>query len=283
MTISSMNVSDEMKKIEEAKAYVLSLCAPFPKNVLTLGSGLAGVVDEMEIEKEVSFRSIPHFKTSSVIGHNNRIVTGKLGGVRIACMQGRIHYYEGYTPWEVVFPFRVLGQAGAELFFLTNASGGMHPRYTPGQLVSVKDHINFTGFNPLIGPNIEALGPRFNDMTEAYDKEVRSLLQQESKKIGYALEEGVYVGLHGPSFETPTEIDMYRKMGGDLVGMSTVPEVIALRHMGKKVVALSCVSNLAAGMDGSNLDHNSVLDAVKVSHKVLIQLVSGVVAKRGNQ
>jgi purine-nucleoside phosphorylase len=278
-----MNVKDELKKIEEAKDYLLSVFSTFPKAVLALGSGLAGVVDEMQIEKEIAFRSIPHFKTSSVLGHNNRILTGRLGGVRMAVMQGRIHYYEGYTPWEVVFPVRALAQAGAEMFFLTNAAGGMHLRYTPGQLVSVKDHINFTGYNPLIGPNLEPLGPRFNDMTEAYDKELRFLLQQEAKRIGYVLEEGVYVGLHGPSFETPTEIEMYRKMGGDLVGMSTVPEVIALRHMNKKVVTLSCVSNLAAGMEGANLDHNSVLDAVKVSHSVLVKLVSGVVAKKGMQ
>jgi purine-nucleoside phosphorylase len=201
-----------------------------------------------------------------VEGHSGRIVAGLLGGVPVVVMQGRVHYYEGYSPQQVTFPMRVLGRLGIETVILTNAAGGINSNYAIGDLVLLADHINMLGFNPLIGPNEARFGSspksglRFFDMTEAYSVELRGLAQEAARGGGFALHEGVYLATSGPSFETPAEIRAFRALGADLVGMSTVPETIVARHMGMGVLGISCVTNLAAGIQGKPLDHYEVLE-----------------------
>ncbi len=260
--------------VDEAVALLRQRCENFPEVVLTLGSGLSGFIDSMEKEVEIPYSQIPNFKTSTVQGHAGKLVIGNLNGSRVACMQGRLHFYEGHSMSDVVFPFRVFAKAGAKLFVLTNAAGGLHAHMVPSDLVLLKDHINLMGTNPLIGPNDEHLGPRFPDLSNLYDARLNSILLQTAKKLGVKLGEGVYVGIHGPSFETPAEIRAYRQMGGDLVGMSTVPEAIAIRHMGKKVVVISCVTNLAAGVTSEPPNHAEVLENAKKSYVSLEKLLT---------
>jgi purine-nucleoside phosphorylase len=227
----------------------------------------------------VPYGEIPHFPRSTVEGHSGRIVAGLLGGAPVIVMQGRVHYYEGYTPQQVTFPMRVLGRLGIEAVVLTNAAGGINSNYQIGDLVLLSDHINYLGFNPLIGANEARFGDgtktglRFFDMTEAYSVELRALAQQAAKADGpargRALHEGVYLATSGPSFETPAEIRAFRSMGADLVGMSTVPETIVARHMGIRVLGISCVTNLAAGISATQLSHQEVFEAgSKVQHRL---------------
>jgi purine-nucleoside phosphorylase len=242
-----------------------------PQIGIVLGSGLGAVAEAVESPVYVPYGEIPHFPQSTVEGHSGRIVAGLLGGVPVIVMQGRVHYYEGYTPQQVTFPMRVLGQLGLETVILTNASGGINSNYHVGQLVLLSDHINLLGFNPLVGPNEPRFGTRpdtglrFFDMTEAYSIELRSLAQEAvrgaSEMGGEALHEGVYLAVSGPSFETPAEIRAFRSLGADLVGMSTVPETIVARHMGMRVLGISCVTNLAAGISATHLSHEEVFEA----------------------
>lgn len=262
-----------MKQIEEAKREILKRCPSFPRGLIVLGSGLGSLLNEMEIENEISFDEIPHFKKATVAGHSGKLVVGKLGNARVACLQGRLHYYEGYSMQEVVFPFRVLAQTGAEVFFLTNAAGGVHPEMNPGDLMLVTDHLNCMGSNPLIGKNEDGLGPRFPDMSEVYNSELGKILLNIAKQQNLSLRKGVYAAVHGPSYETPAEVQMMKKLGADVIGMSTVPEAIALNHMGKKVVAVSCITNLAAGVSKSALDHEEVLVVAKKVQKSFGYLV----------
>jgi purine-nucleoside phosphorylase len=251
------------EKLNEAKRFVQSKVSTFPDFLIVLGSGLSNLLNEIQVETEIPYQDIPHVAQTSVEGHVSRLVVGKLGGVRVACMQGRLHFYEGLKMEEVVFPFRVFGMCGAKVFFLTNAAGALHPDMLPADLVLIKDHINLMGTNPLVGKNLDSLGTRFPDMTHLYDPELRGIVSQTAKKLAMELREGIYVGLHGPSYETPAEIRMYQTLGGDVVGMSTVPEAIALHHMGKRVVAVSCVTNLAAGVSPTPLEHSEVLETAK--------------------
>ncbi|NBX68837.1 MAG: purine-nucleoside phosphorylase [Proteobacteria bacterium] len=253
----------QFEKLEEARKFVVEKIEEFPKFLIVLGSGLANILNELEVETEISYSDIPHLAQTTVEGHVSRLVVGRLGGTRVACMQGRLHFYEGLKMDEVVFPFRVFALAGAQVFFLTNAAGGLHPSMKPADLVLIKDHLNLMGTNPLVGKNIAELGPRFPDMTHLYDPELRKIVRDTSKQLKIELGEGVYVGLHGPSYETPAEIKMYTLLGGDVVGMSTVPEAIALHHMGKRIVAISCVTNLAAGVSPTPLEHAEVLETAK--------------------
>lgn len=268
-----------LNKLGEAKAKVLKVVPNFPRHLLVLGSGLNSVLDEMTIESELSFGDIPHFQASTVQGHQGKLVVGSLRGSRIACMRGRLHYYEGYSLTDVVFPFRVFAACGAEEFFLTNAAGSLRPDCPAGSLVMITDHINFLAHNPLRGPNEEKLGTRFPDMTEVYAKDLRLKLRQTATELGIDLREGIYLANSGPSFETPAEVRMYRMLGADLVGMSTVPEAIALRHLGKKVVAVSCASNLAAGLSDAPLSHEEVMVAGKMVEKKFRDLVAGYYAR----
>ena len=246
-----------------------------PKIGIVLGSGLGAVAEAVESPVYVPYGEIPNFPQSTVEGHSGRIVAGTLGGVPVVVMQGRVHYYEGYTPQQVTFPMRVLGQLGLETVLLTNAAGGINSNYRVGQLVLIADHINLMGFNPLIGPNEPRFGSRpntglrFFDMTEAYALELRGLAQEIARSEGGALHEGVYLAVTGPSFETPAEIRAFRTLGADLVGMSTVPETIVARHMGMRVLGISCVTNLAAGISATHLSHEEVFEAgSKVQHQL---------------
>jgi len=238
-----------------------------PRVAIVLGSGLGAVADAVASPIFVPYGEIPHFPQSTVEGHSGRIVAGMLGGAPVIVMQGRVHFYEGYTPLEVTFPMRVLGRLGVRTAVLTNAAGGIRPGMQVGELVLLADHINALGFNPLIGPNEarfgdgRATGLRFFDMTEAYSKPLRTLAQEAAIAEGFALSEGVYLATTGPSFETPAEIRAFRMQGADLVGMSTVPETIVARHMGINVLGISCVTNLAAGISPTPLSHQEVFEA----------------------
>jgi purine-nucleoside phosphorylase len=246
-----------------------------PKLAIVLGSGLGAVAEAIESSIFVPYAEIPHFPQSTVEGHSGRIVSGILNGIPVLVMQGRVHYYEGYTPAQVTFPMRVLGQLGIETVILTNAAGGINPNYQIGDLVLLADHINLLGFNPLIGPNEPRFGRspqtglRFFDMTQAYSVELRSHAQAAARADGFVMHEGVYLATSGPSFETPAEIKAFRTLGADLVGMSTVPETIVARHMGIQVLGISCVTNLAAGISATHLSHQEVFETgSRVQHRL---------------
>jgi len=270
-----------LEKLNEAKKYLLSQCKSFPETVVVLGSGMATVLSEMQVEEEISFDQIPHVPGVTVQGHVGKLKIGKLDDRPIAVLQGRLHYYEGHSIQTVVFPFRAIALAGAKTFVLTNAAGGMNPSLKPASLLLVKDHINAMGVNPLTGPNIEELGPRFPDMTYLYDPEIRRIIQAAAKDLRIDLPQGVYVAIHGPSYETPAEIQMYRQWGGDVVGMSTVPEAIALHHMGRRVAAVSCITNMGAGLTGETMNHQEVLDNAKQTHSSLSALLRASIRMMG--
>jgi purine-nucleoside phosphorylase len=260
---------------EAAEFLLTKLGGLSPRIGIVLGSGLGAVAEAVESPVFVPYGKIPHFPQSTVEGHSGRIVVGLLGGVPVVVMQGRVHYYEGYTPQQVTFPMRVLGRLGLKTVILTNAAGGINANYTLGDLVLLSDHINALGFNPLIGPNEPRFGDgqrtglRFFDMTTAYSVELRCLAQAAARSEGYALHEGVYLATSGPSFETPAEIRAFRTLGADLVGMSTVPETIVARHMGLGVLGISCVTNLAAGISATQLSHEEVFETgSRVQHQL---------------
>ena len=265
------------ERLIEAKRGLLDRCPNFPKTLVVLGSGLGSFLDDLTIEREISYNEIPHFKSSTVAGHAGRLVIAKHGDHRIACMQGRLHTYEGYSFADVVFPFRTFALAGAEQFLLTNAAGGLNPDFHPGELVLIRDHINLMGSNPLSGPNIEQLGPRFPDMTQVYDVKLNQIILDSALKLKLEMKQGVYVALEGPCYETPSEVKMYRMFGGDMIGMSTVPEALALRHMGKRVAGISCVTNPAAGVSKTPLSHEEVLETANRVRAVFASLLLEVV------
>lgn len=225
-----------------------------------LGSGLGGFADAVEDAVEIPYGELPGWPGSTAVGHAGTLVVGRFGGVTVAVMKGRAHLYEGVPPAKVVFGVRVLGRLGIESLVLTNACGALDAAVEPGTLVAISDHLNLQGSSPLVGTNDETLGPRFPDMSDAYDPAYRELAQAAAARLGLALGEGVYAAWLGPAFETPAEIRMLRTLGADLVGMSTVPEVLAARHMGIRCLALSCVTNAAAGVLPEPIDHERVLE-----------------------
>jgi purine-nucleoside phosphorylase len=251
---------DVFPRAESAAAFVLSQTKLRPQIGLVLGSGLGAFADELTKAVRIPYAQIPSFPRSTAIGHAGQLVVGKAGDVPVAVMQGRVHLYEGYTASEVAFPVRVLGRMGVRAVILTNAAGGINTEYGQGALVMIRDHINLQGQNPLVGANDDRLGPRFPDMSYTYAKRYREIALEEAKKLSIPPREGVYVGLLGPSYETPAEIRYLRTIGADLVGMSTVPEAIAARHMGMNVLAISCVTNMAAGILDQPLAHEEVLE-----------------------
>jgi purine-nucleoside phosphorylase len=253
-------MDDSFNRAESAAAFILGQTKLRPEIGIVLGSGLGAFADELTEAVRIPYAQIPSFPPSSAIGHAGQMVIGKASGVPLAAMQGRVHLYEGYSASEVAFPTRVFARMGIRAVILTNAAGGINLDYNQGALVVISDHINLQGQNPLVGANEERFGPRFPDMTQAYWKPYRELALAASRKLGKAVYEGVYAALLGPSYETPAEIRYLRTIGADLVGMSTVPEVIAARHMGIKVLAISCVTNMAAGILDKPLDHNEVLE-----------------------
>ena len=267
-------------QVSEAAAFLRLMLGPAqPRVAIVLGSGLGAVADAVTEPVAVPYSAIPHFPRSTVEGHSGQIVAGSLGGVPVIVMQGRVHFYEGYSPLEVTFPMRVLGALGIRAVVLTNAAGGIAEGYRTGQLVALSDHINLMGWNPLVGPNEARFGYRpgaglrFFDMTEAYSKRLRALAREAAAEEGFALAEGVYVAVSGPSFETPAEIRAFRGMGATLVGMSTVPETIVARHMGLEVLGLSCVTNLAAGLGTTALSHEEVFAAGRQVEQRLASLL----------
>lgn len=256
-------MTDLFQHAEEAAKYIRAKCPLRPLIAIVLGSGLGDFADEVANAVKIDFADIPHFARSTAIGHAGRLVLGKIGSSAVVIMQGRIHLYEGYPASAVAFPIRVFARLGVKAAILTNAAGGINLDYGQGRLVVIQDHINLQGQNPLVGAEDERLGSRFIDMTEAYSRGYRRLALDAAKKLGIEAPEGVYAGLLGPSYETPAEIRYLRAIGADLVGMSTVPEVIVARQMGIKVLAISCVTNMAAGILDQPLNHAEVLETGK--------------------
>jgi purine-nucleoside phosphorylase len=263
--------SDEFARATRAAKFILGKTRLRPRVAIVLGSGLGDFAEGLGRAVRIPYAKIPHFPRSSVVGHAGRLVVGRSGDVPVAAMQGRVHFYEGYSAREVVFPVRVLARMGVRAIVFTNAAGGIDPSYGQGALVVLRDHINMQGTNPLIGANDERFGPRFPDMTEAYTKSFRAAALEEARRLAIGAHEGVYAAMQGPSYETPAEIRALRTLGADLVGMSTVPEVIAARQMGLGVLAISCVTNMAAGILDRPIDHAEVL---RVGEQVKWQFVA---------
>jgi purine-nucleoside phosphorylase len=270
---------NEFARAERAAKTILSKTKLRPTIALVLGSGLGAFADELADATRIPYEKIPGFPRSTAIGHAGRLVIGKVGHVVVAAMQGRVHLYEGYSAREVTFPMRVFGRMGIRAAILTNAAGGINLDYHEGALVSISDHINLQGANPLIGPNDERFGLRFPDMTQAYWKPYREMALVEAKRLGIELQEGVYAALAGPSYETLAEIRYLRAIGADLVGMSTVPEVIAARHMGIRVLGISCVTNMAAGVLDRPLVHTEVLETGERVKSQFIGLLRAVIPR----
>jgi len=271
-----MAIADVFLQADTAAQYLLAQTSLRPRIGLVLGSGLGAFADRLTDATRIPYLQIHAFPQSTAIGHAGQMVIGKAGNVPVAAMQGRVHLYEGYTAQEVAFPMRVLGRMGIRAVVITNAAGGINLKYQQGALVLIKDHINLQGVNPLVGPNDDRFGLRFPDMTQCYWKPYAQAAQEEASKIGIALEDGVYAGLLGPSYETPAEIRYLRAIGADLVGMSTIAEVIAARHMGIKVLAISCVTNMAAGILDQILSHQEVMETgekVRGMFEALLQAV----------
>jgi purine-nucleoside phosphorylase len=254
------SAQDLFTRTETAAAFVHSRTKLRPQIGLVLGSGLGAFADELTAAVRIAYAQIPTFPHSTAIGHAGQLVIGKTGDVPVAVMQGRVHLYEGYSAGEVAFPVRVLGRMGVRAVILTNAAGGINLEYGQGALVMIRDHINLQGQNPLVGANDERIGARFPDMSYTYTKRYREIALEEAKKLSIPPREGIYAALLGPSYETPAEIRYLRTIGADLVGMSTVPEAIAARHMGMSVLAISCVTNMAAGILDQALAHDEVLE-----------------------
>ena len=229
-----------------------------PEVAIVLGSGLGDYANDIKVECEIDYKEIEGFPVSTVPGHAGKFIFGYVGDVKVVCMKGRVHYYEGYPISDVVLPTRLMRMLGARILFLTNASGGINPSFTAGDFMMLTDHVSIWAPNPLIGPNIDELGTRFPDMTHVYDADLRKIIEETAAKEGIGLKQGVYAQLTGPSFESPAEIKLLHKLGVDAVGMSTVVEAIAANHMGMKICGISCVCNLAAGMTDNPLTHEEV-------------------------
>ena len=270
---------DEYAKATQAADYIRSRAKVEPKIALVLGSGLGPFADGITDAVRLPYTEIPHFPCPTAVGHAGKLVVGKVGDVPVAAMQGRVHFYEGLPLRDVIFPMRVFGQLGVKAAIITNAAGGINTSYQQGALVVLSDHINLQGSNPLIGPNDDRFGPRFPDMSRVYWKPYRQAALEEAKKIGISVYEGVYLAVSGPSYETPAEIRAFRTMGADVVGMSTVSEVIAASHMGIRVLAISCVTNMAAGILDQPLDHKEVLETGERVKGAFMQLLNGVIPR----
>ena len=268
-----------MKKIKEAAEFLEKRVDIEPDLGLILGSGLGILADEIEQAKKIKYEDIPHFPTSTVAGHAGRLVIGELEGKKVVAMQGRFHYYEGYSMTEITIPVRVMKKLGINNLLVTNAAGGINMDFNAGELMIIADHINFMGDNPLRGENLDELGPRFPDMSEAYSENLIELAEEVSSIQGILTRKGVYIGVHGPSYETPSEIRYFRRIGADAVGMSTVPEVIVANHMGLKVLGISCITNMAAGVLAEPLSHEDVVEIADKVKPKFIKLIRGIIKK----
>lgn len=280
------------EKAAEAAEFIKTKFMGDVKTAIVLGSGLGGFADELENALVIPYDEIPGFVRSTVEGHAGQLVVGEIGGVKVLAQQGRFHYYEGYEMEQVMLPVRTFGVMGIENLILTNAAGSLNSDMGPGSLMLIGDHLNCIGVNPLRGPNDKRFGARFPDMTEVYDREFQQIAEAEAKAIAQErfengtdsehtdfLNIGTYCALSGPTYETPAEIRMYRLLGADVVGMSTVPEAIAARHMGMRVLGVSCITNLAAGMSGELIDHSHVMDTGAGASAVFGELVRRIIRK----
>lgn len=272
-------MTDQFTLADQAAQLILQRTPLQPKIGLVLGSGLGAFADSLTESIRVPYSEIPSFPQSTAIGHAGRMVIGKAGGVPVAAMQGRVHQYEGYSAQQVAFPIRVFGRMGIKSVILTNAAGGINLSYSQGALVLLSDHINLQGTNPLVGSNDDRFGVRFPDMTHTYSHAYRKIALEEAGKLNITLHEGVYAALLGPSYETPAEIEYLRRIGADLVGMSTVAEVIAARHMGLNVLAISCVTNMAAGIIDQPLSHAEVMETGERVRTVFESLLKAVLPR----
>ncbi len=277
------SAASEFARAEKAAKFILAKTKLRPKIALVLGSGLGAFADEFGGAVRIPYPRIPHFPRSTAIGHAGQLVVGKVGDVAVAGMQGRVHLYEGYSVKEVAFPMRVFARMGVKAVILTNAAGGINREFSQGCLVALRDHLNLQGVNPLSGPNDERFGPRFPDMTKAYEPGFRAMAMEEGKRLGIAMHEGVYAALAGPSYETPAEIRYLRTIGADLVGMSTVPEVIAAHHMGIKVLGISCVTNMAAGILDQPISHLEVLETGERVKSQFVALLRAVIPRMAKE
>jgi len=267
--------ASEFLQADKAAKFILSKTNLRPKIALILGSGLGAFADEFSSATQIPYAKIPNFPRSTAIGHAGQLVLGKVDGISVAGMQGRVHLYEGYSARQVAFPVRVFARMGVKAIIVTNAAGGINLNYSEGALVALRDHINLQSANPLIGPNDERFGPRFPDVTSAYDPDFRRFVSEAGRKLKLNLHQGVYLALSGPNYETPSEIHAFRTLGADLVGMSTVPEVLAARHSGIRVLGISCVTNMAAGITGKTLTAEEVFaTGARVKHQFIALLKS---------
>ncbi|WP_350344706.1 purine-nucleoside phosphorylase [Proteinivorax tanatarense] len=264
---------EEMVKLQQAKQFIADKIDFVPEVGLILGSGLGVLAEEIEESVKIPYSEIPNFPVSTVSGHAGQLVLGRLGGKNVIAMQGRFHFYEGYRQQELTLPVRVMRLLGTEKVIITNAAGGVNKDFKVGQLMLIEDHINLTGSNPLIGKNLDHLGPRFPDMSQAYNPELKKIADDAAQKLDINLRKGVYAGFSGPNYETPSEIKMCRKLGADAAGMSTVPEVTVAVHCGMEVLGISCITNMAAGILDVKLDHKEVIEVTQKVRKDFIKLV----------
>lgn len=273
-----MNNQDYLAAIHAAAAAIRAACGG-AEIAVVLGSGLGDYAEALEDAKSIAYADIPGFPTSTAPGHAGRWHCGLLHGKRVCMMQGRLHAYEGYDMRQVTFPMRVMKELGVKTLILTNAAGGVNTSFAPGDLMLIKDFINLSGKNPLIGPNLDELGPRFPDMSHAYDVKLQQLTEDVAQKLGISLKKGIYCWLNGPTYETPSEIKMVRVLGADAVGMSTAPETIVARHAGMDVLGISCITNMAAGILDQPLSHQEVMETGAKVKDTFRALIDGVIAQ----
>ena len=274
-----MNPDRYFETVNETAAWLRERGAGTPDVAIVLGSGLGDFADALQEGRTTPYGDIPHWPATSVVGHAGRLALGSLAGRRVATLSGRVHFYEGHAMSTVTFATRVLGTLGVRTLILTNAAGGINVAFEPGTLMLIEDHINLLGTNPLIGPNDERFGPRFPDMSEVYSTRLRTLAAEAAASQGLSLARGIYVAVHGPSYETPAEIRFLRAIGADAVGMSTVPEAIVARHMGIEVLGISCITNAAAGVLPKPLVHDEVMEVAKRVRTRFSKLLEGVVER----
>lgn len=272
-------LSDSYSRAENAARTIRARTAVDAKIAIVLGSGLGGFADEFQDSVSLPYREIPGFVSSTAEGHVGSLVIGKVGAVPVMAMQGRVHSYEGYTLEEVTFPIRTFKLLGVNTLILTNAAGGIDVQLSQGSLMVISDHLNLMGMNPLRGPNDERFGPRFPDLSEVYSRELQELASEEARALDITVRRGIYAALAGPSYETPAEIHMLRAFGADAVGMSTVPEAIVARHMGMKVLGISCITNMAAGISENPINHAEVMETGQKVREKFTQLLRRVIAK----
>ena len=274
-----MSAPSAWERVEQAASHIRSRCRTLPDTAIVLGSGLGDFSDTLLDAIATPYADLPHWPPSTVVGHAGRLVIGNVAGKRIAALSGRVHYYEGHDLATVVFATRVMGRLGVRRLILTNAAGGINTAFAQGALMIIDDHINMLGGNPLIGPNDDRFGARFPDMSEVYSARLRAIADDAARAKGVPVSHGIYVAVHGPSYETPAEIRFFRKMGADAIGMSTVPEAIAARHMGLEVLGISCISNMAAGVLPQPIVHDEVISTMQRVRSAFISLLEGIIER----